>query len=169
MMENEKQLKLQAYLDGELPEAEAKAVAGWLSADGEAQALVAELRQTSDALNGFEQGIRLPESREFYWSKIQRQIEREAGPAQPTAPAVSWAARLRRMLVPMTGLAVAALMLLMVTHENSPSRAGDNAETALQDSGAFTYHDDSAGATLVWLSYPADNEIADNNDLDSLD
>ena len=34
-------------------------------------------------------------------------------------------------------------------------------ETALADSGAFTYHDYSAGATLVWLSYPAEDEVAD--------
>jgi len=71
--------------------------------------------------------------------------------------------------VPATGLAVAALLLLVVNHESGPGFAENKAETALQDSGAFTYHDDSAGATLVWLSYPAENEIADNNDLDSLD
>jgi len=33
MIEHEQQLKLQAYLDGELPEAEARAVAEWLSRD----------------------------------------------------------------------------------------------------------------------------------------
>ena len=81
MMEQEQQLRLQAYLDGELPEAEARAVAEWLSRDGEAMALATELRQTTEALGGFEQGIRLPESREFYWSKIQRQIQREDAPA----------------------------------------------------------------------------------------
>ena len=38
-------------------------------------------------------------------------------------------------------------------------------ETALADSGAFTYRDYSAGTTLVWLSYPADNEVAENDEL----
>ncbi|HSU53995.1 MAG TPA: hypothetical protein VLT36_08065 [Candidatus Dormibacteraeota bacterium] len=169
MIEHEQQLKLQAYLDGELPEAEARAVAEWLSRDEGAMALAAELGQTTEALGGFEEGIRLPESREFYWSKIQRQIEREEAPAASPVRAVSWAASLRRLLVPATGLAVAALLLLVVNHESGPGFAENKAETALQDSGAFTYHDDSAGATLVWLSYPAENEIADNNDLDSLD
>lgn len=169
MIEHEQQLKLQAYLDGELPEAQARALAEWLSREEEAMALAAELRQTTEALVGFEQGIRLPESRDFYWSKIQRQIQREEASTPEPVAVVSWAARLRRLLMPVTGLAVAALLLLVVTHENGPGLPENSAETALQDSGAFTYHDDSAGATLVWLSYPAENEIAENNDLDSLD
>jgi hypothetical protein len=37
------------------------------------------------------------------------------------------------------------------------------------DSGAFTYHDDAAGATLVWLSYPAESDPAENDDLDSIE
>jgi anti-sigma factor RsiW len=167
MMQQEKQLKLQAYLDGELPETEARAVAEWLSRDGEAMALATELRQTTEALGGFEEEIRLPESREFYWSKIQRQIQRQEAPAPGSATVVSWTARLRRMLMPASGLAVAALLLLVVTHE--PGLGNNGAETTLQDSGAFTYHDDSARATLVWLSYPAENENADDNDSDSLD
>jgi anti-sigma factor RsiW len=39
MMEFEKLLKIQAFLDGELPEAEAREVAAWVAADAEATAL----------------------------------------------------------------------------------------------------------------------------------
>jgi hypothetical protein len=42
-------------------------------------------------------------------------------------------------------------------------------ETALADSGAFTYRDYSAGATLVWLSYPADTEVADNDEMGTVE
>jgi len=31
----------------------------------------------------------------------------------------------------------------------------------MADTGAFTYHDYTAQATLVWFSYPAENEIAE--------
>jgi hypothetical protein len=48
-------------------------------------------------------------------------------------------------------------------------RAAASPETAFDDSGAFTYHDFSAGATLVWLPYPAEKDIADDDELDSLD
>jgi hypothetical protein len=73
------------------------------------------------------------------------------------------------VLMPLTGLAVAALLFLVVTRESGTAHGDASVETALQDSGAFTYHDDSAGATLVWLSYPAENEIAEVDDSESLD
>jgi anti-sigma factor RsiW len=167
MMEYQNQLKLQSYLDGELPEAEAREVANWLAKDADAAALLNELRQTRKALVGFESDLRLPETREFFWSKIQHQIERQDAPAQTPETRIPWVARLRKFLMPATGLAVIALLALVVTH--GPTGPESNAETALEDSGAFTYHDYSAGATLVWLSYPADNEVADTDDLDSLE
>jgi negative regulator of sigma E activity len=168
MMEHEQKLKLQSYLDGELPEPEAKELANRLSQDQEAAALFNELQQTRKALAGFEEGVKLPESRDFYWSKIQREIERQEITARPPAASSSMLLRLRRFLVPATGLAVAALLALIATKESGTGPGDSSVETALEDSGAFTYHDDSAGATLVWLSYPAE-EDANDNDLNSLD
>ena len=42
-------------------------------------------------------------------------------------------------------------------------------ETALADSGTFTYRDYSAGTTLVWLSYPADTEVAENDEMGTVE
>jgi anti-sigma factor RsiW len=167
MIAYEDQLKLQSYLDGELSEAEGREVAEWLSRDPAAAALLTELRQTRQALVGFEESVRLPESREFYWSKIQREIQRQEAPTPSRAPGLLY--QLRRFLVPATGVAVLGLVALMVTREAGTTGPETSAETALEDSGAFTYHDYSAGATLVWLSYPAENEAADDDDLNSLD
>src|SRR5260370_38312502 len=86
-MDNESQLKLQAFLDGELPKAEAAEVANWLARDQEAALLLAELRHTRQALAGFGSTIRLPESREFFWSKIEREIRRQEQPAPLAKPA----------------------------------------------------------------------------------
>ena len=167
MITHEDQLKLQSYLDGELSEAEAREVANWLSRDQDAAALLTELRQTRQALVGFEESVRLPESREFYWSKIQREIQRQQTPAPNRAPGLL--EKLRRFLVPATGVAVLGLLALIATREAGTTGPETSAETALEDSGAFTYHDYSAGATLVWLSYPAENEAADDDDLNSLE
>lgn len=164
MMEYQDQLKLQSYLDGELPEAEAREVAHWVAQDQDAVALLTELRQTRKALAGIEEGIKLPESREFYWSKIQREIERQEAPAPQPSTAVPFMVRLRRLLMPAAGLAVIGLLAMVVTREAGTGSSDSSAETALEDSGAFTYHDYSAGATLVWLSYPAD-EVGDDDDL----
>jgi anti-sigma factor RsiW len=166
MMEYQQQLKLQSYLDGELSESQTREVANWLAQDPEAAALLNELRQTRKALAGFEEGVRLPESREFYWSKIQREILRQEAPA-PARASVPWLGRLRELVVPLTGVALVLLAGLFASRVflSPPATV---AETALADSGAFTYHDYSSGTTVVWLSYPADNEIAENADAGTL-
>jgi anti-sigma factor RsiW len=163
-MDFDAQLKLQAFLDGELPEGEANKVADWLARDREAAALLEELRNTRGAMAGFEAGIQLPESREFFWSKVQREIQRREAPAPKSAP-TPLLALLRRFLVPASALAallVAGVVLIRPAGPFGPAHT-TGIETALADAGAFTYHDYSAGTTLVWLSYPADNEVADND------
>ena len=155
-MKDESQLKLQAYLDGELPSAERNEVEALLAQDADAKALFAELGNTTKALAGFEAGIKLPESREFYWSKIQREIGRQ--PAQTQRPAPSFAERLRRLLVPASVCAAAviavAIVLPQLRHQGVTLTDSD-------DAGVFTYHNYEAGATLVWLDYPAENNFAD--------
>ncbi len=165
-MDYEAQLKVQAYLDGELPEGEAGEVAEWPGRDPQTAALLTELRQTKEALAGFEAGIQLPESRDFFWSKIQRQIEREEAAEQPGVAAAPWLVRLRRVLVPAAGVALAVLAGLLLI----PTQSAPGMETALADSGAMIYHDYSAGATFVWLPYPAeDDAIQKGADPDLLD
>ena len=139
MMDFEKQLKLQAYLDGELPEGERRAVESSLAQDAEAVALLAELQHTNAALAVFEGEIKLPESREFFWSKIEREIRRqEPAPQREAQP--SWLSGWRRLFVPAS--AVAALVLLLVSLKSktdfrlkfrmiAASRAKTPKETAL--------------------------------------
>lgn len=163
-MEYQDQLKLQSYLDGELSEADAREVARWLAQDQDATALLGELRQTRQSMVGAEIGIKVPESREFYWSKIAREIERLEAPKPALAPKVSWLERLRRMLVPASGLALVLVVGVVALNNGVPNggKHTPGAEIALQDASAFTYHDYSAGATLVWLSYPADDAADDD-------
>ncbi len=163
MIDYKDQLKLQSYLDGELSEPESREVANWLARDPEITALKVELDNTRQALSGFEADLKVPESREFYWSKIRREIQRQETPA-PSRPSTPWSYHLRRFLMPGAGLAVIGLLLLSVSRETGNGPADTSVETTMEDSGAFTYHDYTAGATLVWLSYPADNEIAEDDE-----
>ena len=168
-MDYDSQLKLQALLDGELPEVEASKVAQWLARDPEAAALSEELRNTRTALAGLETGIQLPESREFFWSKVQRDIQRLETPAAKAA-SVPLSALLRRFLVPASAIAMVVIAGVMLTRPGpSGLTPAAEIETALADSGAFTYRDYSAGATLVWLSYPADTEVADNDEMGTVE
>jgi anti-sigma factor RsiW len=168
-MDLDSQLKLQAYLDGELSEAEGRAVANWLAKDSEAVALHAELRNTRKALVGFEIGITLPESREFFWSKIEREILRQEQP-QASPQSVPFFARLHRFLMPASAVAALVLAALLVNGQFgllSGSAGGEN-QSSLDDAGALTYHDYAARTTLVWLSYPAQNEFAQDDSPDTL-
>ena len=166
-MDYQDQLKLQAYLDGELPEGEAREVSARLARDQESAALLGELRQTRDCLAGFEAEVKLPETREFYWSKIQREIQRlDASQAAPNQAASLWVS-LRRFLVPAAGVALLAIAGLVAGRGGAPGLVAT--ETAVSDSGAMVYHDYSAGATFVWLSYPAEDDVANNEDDATLD
>lgn len=158
-MDYNAQLKLQAYLDGELPEPEAREVARWLAEDQQAVLLLAELRNTRQALAGFENGRTLPESREFFWSKIAREIEAHPETA-PVSPRPSRFASWQRFLLPAG--AAAALAVAILAGLNAES-GGSGSEMAVADPGAMTYHDFASRTTLVWLSYPAENELADND------
>jgi len=157
-MSTEQQLKLQAFLDGELPDGEAREVAALIARDAEAARLHAELKNTRLALKGSEPGMVLPESREFFWSKIQREIERTAPVVKPE-PQVSIFSMLRRLLVPM--VSVAALVIIGVIAAKQFSSTADAATvgtvTELADAGAVTYHNYETGTTLVWLSYPSND------------
>jgi len=163
-MDLEAQLKVQAYLDGELPEAEAREVANLLARDREALALHTELRNTRKALVGSEIGVELPESREFFWSKIEREIQR-LEPSEPASVPVPWFARLRRLLVPAAGVALLVVAGLFAL--NPQGQTATEMETS--DSGVFTYRNDAAGTTLVWLSYPAESEVVNDDDADTID
>ena len=160
-MTEEQQLKLQSFLDGELPEAEQRETASWLARDAEATALVNELRNTRKALKGSEANIRLPESREFFWSKIEREIQR-LEPVAQTKPSVSLFDYLRCLLVPMSATAVLVIAGFITYNQLGLGRPTET-EMAMADSNTFTYHDYSAGMTLVWLPFPAENDLAQND------
>jgi anti-sigma factor RsiW len=158
MIDHDAQLKLQAFLDGELPEGEGREVANWLARDSEAAGLAAELRNTRQAIKGSERILTLPESREFFWSKIEREIRLEKQP-EPTRQAPSVFALLRRFLVPAGAVAGLGLVALLAVIQLNGS-AMTSLESDSTDPGAFTYRDYSTRTTLVWLSYPAENEVA---------
>jgi hypothetical protein len=147
-MKHELELKVQAWLDGELPDHEARRMGEWIARDSEAAALAEELGCVRKAMFSQEAPRALDDSREFYWSKIQRQIEREAN--LPRREALPWSARWRRYLAPLTSAgALACLLILAAVRNGGPtfdqiSSTGDGME-------AVTFRDQSAQMTVVWL------------------
>ena len=125
-MNGDLMLKLQAWVDGELPGEEARQVEVLVSGNKEAAALASELRMTRGFLRGNELDLMLPEGSDFYWSKIRREIERAdaAGQTAASAPAAAgsplWAA-LRRFMVPASGMALVMVLAVLSGKYFAPS------------------------------------------------
>jgi hypothetical protein len=110
-------------------------------------------------LNGAEPVRQLPESREFYWSKIQREIER--GERVVAAPVeTSWLSVVRSWFRPVGVLAAVALVALLALLPLGGSDRSDIV-ASLTDEDAITFQDEATGTTFVWFSYPAENEVAE--------
>jgi len=164
-MNQDLQLKLQAYLDGELPSGEAQAVRDLLATDAAARNLLVELTNARDVVVAHEATIKLPESREFHWSKIQREISRET--KSVPAAKFSFAAWLHRALVPAGATAAVAIAIMLSLPQ--ANGVGDTSNTS-SDTATFTYHNYATGTTLVWLDYEAaENDFPELESDDILD
>lgn len=159
-MTTEQQLKLQAYFDGELPERKARKIELLLQDDRDAAKLLAELKYTRQALVENEPQIKFPESREFYWLKIAREIQK-LEPEKDSPENFNW----KRLLWPisLTAGAIAVCFLAVILQNPAANETTQAAsvssdidapviESAQADSEAMTYEDKSDGTTLVWFS-----------------
>jgi hypothetical protein len=153
--ENQLELKLQAYLDGELPTAELAALEELLSSHTELRLLLEELRLTSIALKGNEQDLKVPETRDFYWSKIARQIETGSRRQETVYQSVSgnlWVSWIRRHLLGLTGTGFAfCLALLIMTPSKQVAMKESEMELASDDMASYTYNDQQEQVKMVWL------------------
>jgi anti-sigma factor RsiW len=157
-MNRDMQLKVQAYLDNELSAGDARSVSKLISSDAEARDLYTELQSTKDVLIHNEPDISVPDSRDFYWSQIQRRIasaERAPALAQPRP---WWL----RMLAPAAGTVALFAILLSVMDPNTQKAVAPTQNQAAvaplhkveesADVSLFTFRSESEGVTLVWVS-----------------
>lgn len=141
------ELKLQALVDGELDAREVRELETLLAQDAPSAALLQELKWTRSALTGHEAGVQLPESREFYWSKISRAIE--AGEKQAVAAPterVWWL----RFLYPATGLAALVAVLFVVSGGRTTD--GSDSESVPEDVNAVSFRSESEKMTVVYVA-----------------
>jgi anti-sigma factor RsiW len=152
MIDQEAKLKLQAYVDNELSNRESLEIAARVERDPEARALCAELKEIRTLLACDELEVKLPESREFYWSKIEREILR--GSAQAAEPVPSGRYWWTRFFAPAVGFAVLLITTLLVLRPHPmASRLSElhEIESPLDDTSTISFHSQSAGMTVVWV------------------
>lgn len=161
MITEETICKVQAYVDGELPETDLEAVNTLIEGDPELTDLLKELRSSQEWLRGNEMERKLPESRDFYWSKILRGIEAEEAativPAgQPRRGIAFWL----RWLLPVGGLATVLFLAIMSEFQSGTGqeRSGERAASYHEvdhpsDTGSLiTFRSNAEGVTVVWLA-----------------
>lgn len=159
MINQNSKLKLQAYLDQELSGRETRETAELLQRDPEARALFTELQSVHALLKDKENelAVKLPESREFYWSKIERSIRQET-PQTAATPARSERPWWMRFIAPVAGAALllfgALALIRMTSHPVSMSYLHE-LESPQDDTGAITFHSQSPAMTIVWVQSPA--------------
>ena len=164
-MNDETKIKLQAYLDGELSGREARQISELLESDAEAKSFFAELQFVKTAMHGNELELKLPETREFYWSKIQREIERGTKEISTRVPAFAW---WKPAYVRFAGGLAAVCALLMVSfiafNGGSPAKFAfvPGEIEGNGEMGAITYHSNAEGMTVVYLVDREQGEVVDS-------
>lgn len=154
-MNHETELKLQAYLDQELSPGESEKVARWLEHDSEARAVYRELRATKELLGIGEVKRAVPESREFYWSKIERGILAEDREPSTGARSHFWCGWLR-LGAPLAGAALlVAALLIALNFDGVGTRIATSyfheVEAPVEEATAITFHSETAQMTVVWI------------------
>lgn len=168
-MNEEMGIKLQAYLDGELSGSERLAMERLLAQDPELRALRQELDMVKDAIRGAEPVVTVPASREFYWSQIERRLDRvEAETAAEAKATWSWSGWMRRVLLPLSGTAVAGLVLMLSLRDGalpgvSVASLHEETESPLEETSAVTFRSESEKVTVVWL-YDKDQATSEVSD-----
>jgi anti-sigma factor RsiW len=168
-MNLETKLHIQAWLDGELPEAEARQVAGLMERDAAAKSLAAELESMRAALTGNETEVKLPESRDFYWSKIRREIERlESAGSAPVETAGGWMHAWRRWLMPLAGTAMVAVVAVGLAWMVTPKGQGGDAflaeiENLSEDVGSYSFRAPGQNMLVVWVYDKAPTPAVDSD------
>lgn len=156
-MKSESQLKIQAYLDNELSPGEARKVAQWISSEAESRELYQALKETKEILAQNEPELKLGESRDFYWSKIRRDIQSSERIAE--IPAQPW---WKRLVAPLAGaVALFAVLIsvmdrggstLTLSQGSAPAATPMHELQQTSDVSTITFRSEAEGVTVVWLT-----------------
>ncbi len=169
----EQQLELQAWVDGELSEKDARRVAAFVEANSTARALAEELKMAKAFISANEPVMTVPETREFYWSQVRRRIEsaEAAREVTPVAPLAFW---WRRLVTPLSGLALVAFLAVISFNSfrgpalEDASRFMVEVENLSEDVGSISYRSQSENMFVVYL-YKKDQDVAAEAQADSFD
>jgi anti-sigma factor RsiW len=162
-MNDETKIKLQAFLDGELSGQDAAEISGLLDKDAEAKSFFAELQFVKAALRDNEPEIKLSESREFYWGKIQREIERAEKSAQVKPGLAWWKPAYVRFAAGFAALCAVLMISFIAFDSGSSAKLVPEVEGNGEEMGVITYHSDAERMTVVYLFDREQDKVVDSD------
>ena len=141
------ELKLQALLDGALDAREIRDIETLLAQDAQSAALMQELKWMKAAVAGNEVEVKLPETREFFWSKVERGIVAEEKKAAAAPAERAW---WFKFLYPATGLA--ALVAVMFVISAGRTTDGADTESVPADVNAISFRSETEAMSVVYVA-----------------
>ena len=152
-MSSEQMLEIMAQVDGELAAGRQADVQRLLATDAEAAALHRELSTMRQAIRAHEPLGHVADSREFYWSQIQRRIDQEARAAAHAANPKPQLSSWLRWLVPAIGVAaVAVVMSLQQTASPTIKEMASTVDSSQAEASSLTYRSEADGVTVHWIN-----------------
>jgi anti-sigma factor RsiW len=141
------ELKLQALLDGALDAREVRDIETCLAQDPQSAALLQELKWVKTALAGNDLAVAHPETREFFWSKIQQGIAVEESRAATAPVERPWWVKL---LYPAAGLA--AMVAVMFAVSGGRTTDGSDTESVPEDVNAISFRSEAEAMSVVYVA-----------------
>jgi len=170
-MNQEQELRIQALIDGELSDREARQIEQLLGADPDARTLFNELKTTATFLKGNEPQVVLPEGRDFFWSKIEREISK---PEPAVAAKLPFWMAWRRYFAPFAGVAAVATLVVFsmkfydVSLMDGPSGHLAEIENLSEHASSLSFRSQSENMFVVWV-YNKEQQPADETEMESTD
>lgn len=143
-------MAIQALADGELAGQDLKQVQNLVASDGAARSLFAILKTQSEAVSmaGYTP-VACPESREFYWSQIERQISQEERSTDSGTRPFSWKSAVSWVLNPVFApAALVAVLCLLVGNQLDQPGIYETVEVST------AYVDQQAGFAVYYVDAP---------------
>ena len=151
-MSSEQMLEIMAQIDGELDAGRQAEVQRLVASDASAAALHRELTQMRQAVRSHEPIGRVSDTREFYWSQIQRRIATEEKAAtkatEPKPGMMTWL----RWLAPAFGVAAVAVVVTLQQASPAITDIATNVDSSQTEASSLTFRSEADGVTVHWIN-----------------
>ena len=165
MKEQDRELLLQAYVDGQLDPSEVDQVGRMIQEDPAVLETIEEFRRLSQLCSLADRQVTVPMPRGPYWTRIQSQIaDAPSSVVEPPLQRItSWLDLLLKFAVPSAAVFALVTTLFLLNPISTPHSKDfvvlsidHEIETLSEDASYMTFRSEQEGLTVVWLDTSVD-------------